>query len=200
MHGTDGSCSFWPPGIACAGVVVIFLSGVVGRSRHAPSLTSSPGLVEAEALPSHRVVLSRWSPVLWPPPTSHAASRRISLALIPAISVDVATDHMRSPLFHRLLSQHSAPPTPESPSRLHIQSLHLFRGLHHWLSGSALPGSLSGYITTLQDSLDGTDCCFELLSQEHTPLRHPQSPGSTGSLLCGSLAITATGLPPVSKR
>ena len=140
MHGTVGSCSSWPPGIACAGVVVISLSGVVGRLRHAPSLTSSLGSVEAEALPSHRVVLSRWSPVLWPPPTSHAAFPRISLALIPKITVDVATDRMRSPLFHRPLSQHSAPPTPESSSRLRFQNLHLFRGLHHLSNGSALSG------------------------------------------------------------
>jgi hypothetical protein len=31
-------------------------------------------------------------------------------------------------------------------------------------------------MTTLQDSLYGTDCGFELLSQEVTPLRHPGSP------------------------
>jgi hypothetical protein len=32
--------------------------------RHASPLTSSLSLVEVEALPSHRVLLSRWSSVL----------------------------------------------------------------------------------------------------------------------------------------
>ena len=32
---------------------------------HAPSLTSPLGPVEVEALPSHRVVLSQWSPVTY---------------------------------------------------------------------------------------------------------------------------------------
>jgi len=49
-------------------------------------------------------------------------------------------DRMRSPLFHRLLSQHSAPPTPESSSRLRFQNLHLFHGLRRLSSGSALSG------------------------------------------------------------
>jgi hypothetical protein len=57
--------------------------------RHLPPRLST---IEAEALPSHRVMLSRWSSVLWPPPTSHPASLWISLhQLIPAITMDV--DH-----------------------------------------------------------------------------------------------------------
>jgi len=40
---------------------------------------------------------------------------------------------------------------------------------------------------------------LHLLPQRDTPLQHPQSPGSTGRLLRGSLAITPTGLAPVSK-
>src|SRR4030066_2499515 len=36
-----------------------------------------------------------------------------------------------------------------------------------------------------------------LLLGRDTPLRHPRSPGSSGSLLRGSLAITTTGLSPV---
>jgi len=35
---------------------------------------------------------------------------------------------------------------------------------------------------------------------EDTPLQHLQSPGSTGSLLRGLLAVTTTGLAPVSRR
>ena len=37
-----------------------------------------------------------------------------------------AIDRMRPLLFRRLLSQHPAPPTPESSSRLHLQVLHRF--------------------------------------------------------------------------
>ena len=80
-----------------------------------------------------------------------------------------------------------------------IQNLHLFHGLHPNSTGSAPPGSLAGNITTLQDSLDGTDCRFAPPSQRVTPLQHPRSPGGTGRLLQGSLAITPTGLAPVSK-
>ena len=64
--------------------------GVIGPFGHAPSRTSSLSTVEVEALPSHRVVLSQWSAVLWPPPTSQTASLWTSpRGLIPAITVDV---------------------------------------------------------------------------------------------------------------
>ena len=55
-------------------------------------------------------------------------------------------------------------------------------------------------MSTLQDALDGTDYWVALPSQEDTALHHPQSPGSSGGLLRGSLAITTTGLPPVSHQ
>ena len=59
--------------------------------RHASTLISSLSLVEVEALPSHRVLLSRWSSVVWPPPTSQPASAWISpLRLIPFVTVVVA--------------------------------------------------------------------------------------------------------------
>jgi hypothetical protein len=58
-----GPDTSWPPGIA-AEVLATFLSDVVGLFGHAPSLTSSLSVVEAEALPSDRVVLSRPSTVL----------------------------------------------------------------------------------------------------------------------------------------
>jgi len=48
--------------------------GRIGPEGHAPSLPSSLDSVEVEALPSQRVLLSRWSTVLWPPPTSQRAS------------------------------------------------------------------------------------------------------------------------------
>ena len=55
-------------------------------------------------------------------------------------------------------------------------------------------------ISALQDCLHGTDCWFAPPPQRNTPLHHLQSPGSSGSLLRGSLAITTTGLPPVSHQ
>ena len=106
--------------------------------RHAPSLTFSLDSVEVEALPSHRVLLSRWSSVLWPPPTSHPASSWISpLRLIPFVTLAVVHRWMRSLLFHRLLSQHLVLLTPEGPTRLHFQVLRRFHGLHYWLTSSA---------------------------------------------------------------
>ncbi len=55
-------------------------------------------------------------------------------------------------------------------------------------------------MSTLQDSLYGTDCWLAPPSQRVTPLHHLQSPGGSGSLLRGSLAITTTGLTPVSHQ
>jgi hypothetical protein len=62
------------------------------------------------------------------------------------------------------------------------------------------PLSLSGRLSTLQDSLHGTDDRLAPPSRRDTPLQHLQSPGSTGSLLRGSLAITTTGLAPASRQ
>ena len=110
-------------------------------------------------------------------------------------------DPVRSPLLPLWISQHSAPPTPEGSSRLHVQNLHLFRDLRDRLRRSAPSCSPCGAnISTLQDSLHGTDCWFALPSQEDTTLHHTQSPGCSGSLLRGSLAITTTGLAPDSHQ
>ena len=69
------------------------------------------------------------------------------------------------------------------------------------MTSSALPCSPSGAnLSTLQDSLYVAGCGFALLSQEVTTLQHHRSPNSTGCLLRGCLTITATGLPPVSRR
>jgi len=113
---------------------------------------------------------------------------------------DEAPDSMQSPLFHRLLGQHSAPPTPESSSGLHFQMLHPFHGLRLGLRGSALSCPLQVNISTLQDSRHVTDCCLAPLPQRDTPLQHPRSPWSTGRLLRGVLALTTPGLAPGSRR
>lgn len=55
-------------------------------------------------------------------------------------------------------------------------------------------------MSALQDSLHGTDYGVALLSQEVTALHHTRSPRCSGSLLRGSLAITTTGLAPVSHQ
>src|SRR6516162_9042968 len=78
VHGIFDSDTSWPPGIACAGVVVIFRSDGVGRFRHASSLTSPLGTIKEEALSSDRVMLSRSSTDIWPPPTSPPVSVRPS--------------------------------------------------------------------------------------------------------------------------
>ena len=158
-------------------------------------------VVEAEALSSCGVLLSPRSAVLWPPPTSHAAPPRISLTgLYQGFPRLWTPDRMRSPLFYRLLSQHSAPPTPDRSSRLLFQMLRLFHGLRLAQRGSTRPCPFRVNISTLQDSLDVTDCCFASRSPGDTPLQHPQSPESTGSLLRGALALTTTGLTPASRR
>jgi hypothetical protein len=94
----------------------MYYTGVVGLYpyRHAPSLTSSLGPVEVEALPSQQVMLSCSSSVLWPPPTSHPASRQTSLLqLIPAVTVDVGhrpseTSPVSSPAFTTSRSPYAA--------------------------------------------------------------------------------------------
>ena len=171
---------------------------------HAPSLTSSLSPVKVEALPSHRVMLSRWSSVLWPPPTSHPASPWTSLLqLIPAITMGVG---------------HRPNETSPVPSPTFTTSCSPYAG---GLFGAALPGSshlpwpslsltssvppcspLGANLSTLQacpersrrDSLYVAGCGFAPLSQEVTTLQHHRSPNSTGCLLRGCLTITASGL------
>jgi hypothetical protein len=64
---------------------------------------------------------------------------------------------------------------------------------------AALPGSPRGaHRSPRQDALDGTGGGCAPPAQRATPLRHPGSPPCTGSLRRGSLALTATGLAPVS--
>lgn len=54
------------------------------------------------------------------------------------------------------------PHTPGSPSRLHLQNLRRFHGLHPDFGGSALPvpAPKDGPLTTPQASRDATDRCF----------------------------------------
>lgn len=129
--------------------------------------------------------------------------------LMPEITI--LSDRIRSPLFHQsaggllangcLLSRHSASPTPESSSEL-IQILYSFHGLRPVVKDStpSCPTLLPANMTALQNSLYVTDCRFASPSLRDISLRHSQLLGSIGNLLRGSLVITATGLPPVSKQ
>jgi hypothetical protein len=169
--------------------------------RHAPSLTSSLNSVEVETLPSHRVLLSRRSSVLWSPATSHPASSWISpLRLIPFVTLVVCQrpDEI-SPVPSSTVTTSRSPYAGEFFGAAVPDSSPL-----PWPSprviGSALPCPLRVNITTLQDSLDVTDCWFAPPSRRDTPLQHPRSSKSTGRLLRGLLAVTTTGLAPVSRR
>ncbi len=106
-------------------------------------------------------------------------------------------DPVRPPLLHHLLSLHSAPPKPESSSRLQFQFLCLFyrlRILHRFSALSWSRGCPLGMITTLQDSLNVTDYSFILPS-----LQHSSSRKSTGRRLHGELALTMIELSSISK-
>ena len=140
---------------------------------------------------------------LCPPPTSHRASAWTSLQLAyttPAADCDPRPDEtspvpqmavaaFRSPYaggFLEVADPESSPlPWPSRESRRSAPSC------------SPCGASMS----TLQESRNGTDYWFALLSQEHTALHHSPLPGGngcSGSSLRGSLAITPTGLAPVS--
>jgi hypothetical protein len=136
---------FWLSSIVCAEVLVICLAMWLAF-RHAPSLTFSLDLVEVEALPSHRVLLSRWSSVHYGllrlltrlPPGFHLFGLYHSLRWL------WATDRMRSLLFHRLLSQHPVLHTPKGSLRLQFQVLRRFHGLRCATSNSAPSCPVSG--------------------------------------------------------
>ena len=146
--------------------------------------------------------MSQWSSVVWPPPTSHPASSWISLLqLIPFVTTGVGrrpseTSPVPSPTFTTSRSPYaggffaaacsgSSPLPWPSPS----------------LTGSAPSCSLFGAnLSTLQDPLYVTGCCFVLLSQEVTSLQQSQLPGCTGCLLPGQLTVTRIGLSPISRR
>ena len=179
-----------------------FLLGVAGPCGHAPSLPSPLDLVEAGELPSGRLCC----------PCLH----RYHLPL------RLLAGHQPG-LRHNVLipgRSRSVIPRPREVSRVALTALPTFRSPYAggffeaarpdssplpWpsrsLKRSAPACSPCGAnMSTLQDSLHGTDCRVAPLPQGDTALHHPRSPGSSGGLLRGSLAITTTGLPPVSHQ
>ena len=119
----------WLTSIVCAGVVVICLwagsAPEVGTHRHLPPRSTRPTgvLVITESLSTLMVQQQTPPPQL---PTRTGVRLDFAFRLIPAVSVDGATDRARPPLFHRLLSQHPALPTPEG-----ALTATLPQGLHH---------------------------------------------------------------------
>jgi len=96
-------------------------------------------------------------------------------------------------------SERSTPHTPGSSSRLHLQGLHRFRGLHPDFPGSALPLACprAGPITTRQASLHAADrSVAPPKGAFDAGLRPDPFPGRAASLLPGLLAATRTGLAP----
>jgi len=92
----------------------------------------------------------------------------------------------------------SAPHTPVSPSRLRIQALHRFHGLHPISKGPALPAHARG---RMSNDAAGFASCYG--PNRRSPagafdagLRPRPFPGETASLLPGLLAATRTGLSP----
>jgi len=147
-------------------------------------------------------MLSQWSSVVWPPPTSHPASSWISLLqLIPFVTTDVGRRPCEiSPVPSSTFTT-SRSPYAGGFFGAASQVLHTFLGLRSYVTYSAPSFSPCGAnISTLQDSLYVTGCCFALLSQEVTSLQHSQSPGCTGCLLPGRLTVTRIGLSPISRR
>jgi hypothetical protein len=146
--------------------------------RHAPSLTSSLNLVEAETLPSWQVLLSCRSTVLWPPPTSHLASLGTSpLRFIPVVTAVVACrPDETSPVPSSTVATSR---TPYPGEFFAAASQGLWTSYVHpplllpspCVTGSALSCSPCGAnMSVLQVSLYVTGCCFASLSQGVTTL------------------------------
>ena len=164
----------WLSSIARAGILVICLM-VWLAFRHAPSLTSSLNLVEVETLPSGQVMLSypslslRSTSTMVSSDSSSGIPQDFSLRLIPAVTLALyqrpgetspvpspAFTTSRSPIRRRVLCSCYPGSTPLPWPSVSI-------------SNSAPSCSPFGAnITTLQDSLDVTGCCFAPLSQRVT--------------------------------
>jgi hypothetical protein len=153
---------------------------------------------EAAALPSPQVVLScgssgttTASDALRHPPlpgSTPVIGRRFHAVPQCASAGEGLPSSRRHPL------SVPCPHTPGSPSRLHLQDLHRFHGLHREPPGSALPR----YLTTRQGFANAPDrSVAPPLRAFDAGLRPGPFPDQAASLLPGLLAATRTGLPPV---
>ena len=171
-------------------------------STHAPSLPSPLDSVEAGELPSGGFCCPR--------PQRYYLPLRLLTRLRPGLRIHVLIPRLPRPV----------DPRPREISLVALMAFPAFRSPYAggffeavlpessplpWpsrcITRSAPSCSPHGAnISTLQDSLYGTDYWVALPPQEDTALHHIRSPRCNGSLLRGSLAITTTGLPPVSHQ
>jgi len=148
---------------------VIFLSDGVGRFRHASSTYLPLSTIKSKALSSDRFVLSQPSTDIWPPPTS---PNRWSICTSPCglISRDLYVRCGLPPagdllLFLSIRFDDIPLPIRRGFFEGAFQILPLFRGL----SPEGVVRLSLFRMSTLQDSLYGTDCHLAPLSQRHTP-------------------------------
>lgn len=139
-------------------------------------------IVEAGDLPSNAVMLSAPSAVVCPPPTSHRASTWIShqrayttpdagceprpdeISPVPQMTVPTFRSPYAGGFFEAVAPESSPLPWPS----------------RYWRRSAPSCSPCGANISTLQDSLHGTDYGVALPSREHTALHHNQSPGCSG--------------------
>ena len=143
--------------------------------------------------------MSRWSSVIWPPPTSHPASSWISpLRLIPFVTLAVShrPDEI-SPVPSSTFTTSRSPYAGGSFTAAFPGSSTLPWPSLRMTSSAPSFSRFRANISTLQDLLYATGCCFAPSSRRVTTLQRLLT---TGCLLRGLLTVTTTGLAPVSRR
>lgn len=154
--------SSWLPDIVCAEVLVIFLLDVVGSFEHASSLTFPLNFVEVEVLPSERFMLSAHQQYydLIRLLMRHCLGFR-SNELIPSLIGSVFRAASGLPCFTAYFSSIPLPLRRRvlrgCASRFFTPS---FAFVHTLMSRLSLAPLTRAKLSTLQDSLYGTDCCF----------------------------------------
>jgi hypothetical protein len=136
----------------------------VSRHRHSPALSTSIRTDEAAALPPRRLCCPSGSSGTTAASDAHPA--RHPLPGLSGYRARCSGGSSRRPpgrggppQFPSSRSERSVPHAPGSPSRLHLQGLHRFRGLRPEFGASALPvpHPRAGPLTTPQASLHATD-------------------------------------------
>jgi hypothetical protein len=153
---------------------------------------------EAAALPSPAVLLSTrldqyYGRLRLPPGTRSTSRLHTGYKTGPPRCSQHASAGEGLPSSRRHLLNVPRPLTPGSPSRLHVQDLHRFHGLHREPPGSALPQCL----TTRQASLPlRTAQLLPPTGAFDAGLQPGPFPDQAASLLPGLLTATRTGLTP----
>jgi hypothetical protein len=126
-------------------------------------------------------------------------SARVGGASLPRTAIRRSPGRGGPPQFPPPPSEGSAPHTPRSPSRLHLQGLHRFHGLRPGFAGSALPApTAEGW--TYNDAAGFASCYGPLSRFPCKGFRHwASTPGVSPrrrQSATGLMAATRTGLPP----